>query len=210
MKQVKIAIFVIILFHAVGLAGLLLPAYRTMFLQLVPWHLLLMFIVVVLSYGAIGSRFYLFAAIIFIAGMLFEYVGVHTRLIFGDYAYGRTLGVKIGDIPLTMGINWFLLVWSAGVLTSSVNIRNIFLRVLLGATILTLLDLLIEPIAMRFDYWHWSNNTVPLKNYIAWLIVSGGMLFIFESFKFRAKASPVAALLIAQYVFFGVLNLALS
>jgi putative membrane protein len=198
---------IIILFHFVGLVGLTVPATRALFLQIVPWHLLLMLLIVVLAHKNFDGKFVGFMALVFISGIVLEWVGVHKKWIFGDYAYGQTLGLKIFDIPLTIGINWFLLIYAAGVTMQRSRLKSMAPRVIVGALLLVLLDLLIEPIAIRFDYWHWADNIIPFKNYYCWLLVSAVMLFVFEKFGFKKQSIAAPVLMVTEFVFFGVLNI---
>lgn len=199
------AIIVILLFHTVGLLGLLLPVSRALFLQIVPFHILLMLVVIVLSHKNRDARFVLFLSIIFVSGIVLEWIGVHKQWIFGDYSYGKTLGLKILDIPLTIGVNWFLLIYAAGVTMQRSRLKNIFSRLIVGALLLVMLDLLIEPVAIHFDYWHWTEHTIPLKNYYCWFLVSAAMLFVFEKFQFKKQNIAAPVLLLTQFVFFGIL-----
>lgn len=203
----RICIAVIILFHLVGLIGFIIPSSTVLFITLVPWHLLLMLGVIFYSYNRLDGRFLLFALIIFIAGFMAEYIGVHTGWLFGHYSYGGTLGTKLFDIPLLIGINWFLLIYAAGVSLQRSRLKNVWVRIFTGAIVLTMLDVLIEPIAIRFDYWHWLDGGIPLKNYVCWFVLSVLLLFIFEQLKFKRQNIVGPALLIAQFVFFAVLNL---
>jgi len=87
------------------------------------------------------------------------------------------------------------------------GIKNLNYRVIVGAVVLVLLDVLIEPIAMRFGYWQWANLIVPVENYLGWFIISGLVLGIFEAFKFEKQSRVGLVLLISQFVFFGLLHL---
>lgn len=206
-REQTLLILVIIIFHVVGLIGLTVPSTRTLFLQIVPWHILLMLIVIVCSHRPMEGKFILFALLIFAGSIILEWIGVHKNLIFGNYSYGPTLGLKVDEIPLIIGVNWFLLIYSAGVLMQRTRIRSILIRVIVGAIILVLLDLIIEPVAQHLGYWHWANNSVPLKNYLGWFLVSGVMLFVFEKFGFRKQGMVAPVLLLVQFVFFMVLLL---
>jgi putative membrane protein len=205
----RVAIIVIILFHVVGLVGLSIPVTRPFFLQIVPFHLLLMLVVIILSRHKLSSRFGIFILIIFWFGFIAEWIGVHKGWLFGNYAYGKTLGLKLFDIPLMIGVNWFLLVYAVGVAMQRIRLKSAFFRVITGAAVLVLLDVLIEPVAIKFDYWHWVNNIIPLKNYICWFLISAGMLYVFEWFNFKKQSKVAPVLLITEFVFFGVLNLIL-
>ncbi len=203
----KAAKIIIVLFHTVGLIGMLIPATQALFLKIVPFHLLLMLLVVFFSHKYIDERFVGFVILIYLSGFLAEWIGVHKGWLFGDYVYGKTLGTSVLDIPLTIGINWFLLIYSAGVTMQRLRIKSGWARIILGALVLVLLDMQIEPVAVRFDYWHWADSIVPIKNYVCWFLVSGLMLWVFEQFKFRKQSWVGPILLGVQFVFFGVLNL---
>lgn len=204
-REQALLILVIIIFHIVGLIGFAVPTMRPLFLQIVPWHILLMLIVIVCSHRPMEGKFILFSLLIFISSIIVEWLGVHKGWIFGNYTYGQTLGIKADEIPLIIGVNWFLLIYSAGVLMQRTRIRSILIRVIVGAIILVLLDLIIEPVAQHFNYWHWTNNIVPLKNYLDWFLVSGVMLFVFEKFGFRKQGIVAPVFLLVQFVFFMVL-----
>jgi putative membrane protein len=204
-KRQIIAIFIIILFHTVGLIGFLVPGFTPLFLKIVPWHLLLMLIVILLCHQDINYSFLFFAICLFISGYGIEWIGVHTHQLFGNYYYGETLGIKLSDVPVTIGINWLLLTYTAGVLMQRSHLKSMPLRVVTGALLLVLLDILIEPVASHLDYWHWVNDIVPLKNYGCWFLVSCFMLLIFELFSFKKQSIVGPVYLFTQFVFFAVL-----
>jgi putative membrane protein len=206
-REQGLLILVIIIFHVVGLIGFAVLSMRPLFLQIVPWHILLMLVVIVCSHRPMEGKFILFTLLIFISSIIVEWLGVHKHWIFGDYSYGQTLGIKTAEIPLIIGVNWFLLIYSAGVLMQRTRIRSILIRIIVGAVILVLLDLIIEPVAQHFDYWHWANNIVPLKNYACWFGISAVMLFVFEKFSFRKQGIVAPVFLLVQFVFFMVLLL---
>jgi putative membrane protein len=87
------------------------------------------------------------------------------------------------------------------------RLKSTSFRILTGAIILLALDILIEPVAIKFDYWHWNNSIIPLKNYICWFLVSAAMLYVFELFSFKKQSIAAPVLLATEFVFFGVLNL---
>ncbi|MDT3404188.1 carotenoid biosynthesis protein [Mucilaginibacter terrae] len=208
LKNTRIPIIIIILFHVVGLVGFLVPPLTPYFLKLVPFHLLLMLAVVLINHYRPDEKFWLFALLIFAGGYTAEWIGVHKHWIFGDYTYGKTLGVKVADIPLMIGVNWLMLVYATGVLMQRSRLKSTIARIITGAIVLVALDLLIEPVAIKFDYWSWTNGHPPLKNYVGWFGVSALFLSVFELFKFKPQTIVAPVLLIVQFVFFGVLQLA--
>jgi len=88
-----------------------------------------------------------------------------------------------------------------------IRVKNIFTRVITGALILVLLDVLIEPVAMKFDYWHWAGNVIPIENYACWFLVSALMLYLFERFDFKKQSIVAPVFLLMQFLFFIVLRL---
>ncbi|MDB5143146.1 MAG: hypothetical protein JWQ66_1859 [Mucilaginibacter sp.] len=206
LKGEFIAIFIIILFHLVGLIGLLIPSAQQQFLHLVPYHLLLMMVVIIFSHQNRDRRLLLFVLCAFVLGYGVEWLGVNKHLLFGNYQYGQTLGFQLSGVPLIIGVNWFLLIYSAGVLMQRSRIKSMLLRIMSGTLMLVLLDVLIEPVAVRLDYWHWANGIIPLSNYFCWFFVSAFMLVIFEQFRFKKQSIVAPVLLITEFVFFAVLH----
>ncbi|MFD0794272.1 carotenoid biosynthesis protein [Mucilaginibacter litoreus] len=206
-RPAKVSVAIIILFHLVGLVGLSVPSLRPLFLQIVPWHILLMLLVMILNHKWLNWQLIVFAIFVIVSGFGLEWLGVHKYWLFGDYNYGETLGYKLFDIPLTIGVNWFLLIYATGVLMQRSRLKSKWAKVLLGAVLLVLLDLLIEPVAMHLDYWDWDFHVVPLKNYICWFGVSFMFLWVFELFNFKKQNIAPPVLLFTEFVFFGILNL---
>jgi putative membrane protein len=203
-KSIKItqSVRLVIIFHLVGIIGLSIAETKPLFLMLVPYHLLLMMGILFFTHDRFDIRFALFFLLIFTAGFAVEWAGVHTGQLFGSYGYGPTLGFSVDDIPLIMGVNWFLLVYSVGVTLQYSGIKHPALRVLLGALLLVLLDVVIEPAAIKFNYWHWANGVVPVNNYICWFVLSAILLLMFELFRFKKQSIVGVVLLISQFIFF--------
>jgi len=166
-----------------------------------------MLAVIVLNHNRVDNRFIFFMALIFISGFAAEWVGIHKHWFFGDYSYGKTLGIKVLEVPLMMGANWFLLTYSASVLMQRSRLKSMFFRIIIGSLILVLLDLLIEPVAVRLDYWHWADRAVPFINYLSWFLAGVLMLLIYELFRFKYQRVVAPVFLLTQFIFFGILYL---
>ena len=203
----KISVSIIIFFHIVGLIGLSIPSTRSLFLYIVPFHLLLMLAVVIINHNYIDGRFLFFVLVVFALGFTAEWIGIHKHWLFGDYHYGKTLGLQLFGVPLIIGLNWFLLTYSTGVLMDRSRLKSMFFRIITGALLLVLLDVLIESMAMRLDYWHWADGIIPLKNYICWFFASAFMLLVFELFRFKKQSIVAPVLLLTEFIFFGLLCL---
>jgi len=205
--ETRALIIIIVVFHLVGIIGFMIPALYGLFVDLVPFHLVLMLAIVAGSHRPADGVFFLFAGIIFILGFIVEWVGVHTELLFGHYYYGEALGLKLDNVPICIGVNWVLLIYSTGVCMKKTRVSNKYARIFTGALTLVLLDILIEPIAIKLNYWHWAFDIIPLKNYICWFFVSAAFLFLYEQFHFKKQSIVAPVFLLVQFLFFIILRL---
>lgn len=206
LNRTAICSIIFVLFHLVGLYGFLTPGLTNLFTDLVPYHLLLMLIMLIISANDRSTGFWIFAMGVYLAGFLIEVIGVNTGLIFGSYTYGNTLGIKLWGTPLLIGVNWVILVYCTGIFIEQFKLSNRFLFSTIGALILLGIDILIEPVAIKFDYWTWIEGVIPIQNYLGWLVFSGFMIWVFSIMKFKKQNPAAIVLLIAQIVFFLVLN----
>jgi putative membrane protein len=207
-KRIKrnVAVIIIVVFHIVGALGLHLLATKPLFLQLVPYHLMVMAVVVIAAHRRPGKNFLQFISLVAVSGLVVEWIGIHTGLLFGNYVYGTTLGPKVSGVPLIMGVNWFLLIYSTSVFMQRSKIRNARARIVAGAVVLTLLDVLIEPSALKLNYWTWLGSEIPDLNYICWFLFSALFLFVFERMKFVRQSIVGEVFLIVQFLFFASLQ----
>ncbi|WP_423149569.1 carotenoid biosynthesis protein [Rubrolithibacter danxiaensis] len=207
-KRSYICSFLIVLFHFVGLIGFLLPSLVPIFIKLVPWHLLLMFILLLISQQDKNLHFVFYLVTVFLLGFLLELAGVKTGIIFGNYAYGKTLGLKLFDVPLLIGLNWVMLVYAAATCVQALQMsENKIVKSAIAAFALVVLDYLIEPVAVKFDYWEWDTSAIPVKNYVCWYLISFLFCFVFYSFSFNKKNKAAITFFITQLLFFIALNL---
>ena len=207
MKENKgsILILVIVIFYTVGTVGMMMPDYREQFLDLSFLNLLLSFAIVLLSRHKRLQHFILFLFLSFLTGMLAEWIGTKTGLLFGDYSYGENLGPKISGVPLVIGINWGILV----VASASVVMRlklNFWWSVVASALLMTLFDVLMEPVAIKSDYWRW-NGAIPLYNYVCWFAVSLPLHYIYFRSGLAESNKVFDALFLVMSIFFIILNL---
>lgn len=206
----KWATGIAILFHTIGLGGMLWKGVS--FASSTPWHLLLMFALLVWSYGA-SKNFLIAAAITWLTGFVAEWIGVHTGILFGYYQYGTTLGFKWLDIPLLIGCNWVIIMAGATsishkILANRKPTTNDWQLAIISAAIATAADWLLEPIAIKLGYWNWQGGIIPLHNYVCWF----GLSFLLSLAWKRLKIAPNQFginLFIIQCIFFILLRLLL-
>lgn len=203
-----IAKIIIVALHLVGIIGLSLPEYQDLFLMLTPAQLLSSMIIILVFHRGWTDAFPVFAAAAFWIGFGSEIIGIHTGYLYGDYVYGPTLGPKLWDVPIIIGVNWFILSYLTGTLFHKVT--NDYYAALLGAIAMTALDYIIEPVAVALDFWAWKLDIIPMENYAGWLAVSFLIQLIYRKANFE-KSNPIAAfLLMALILFFAILNFTLE
>lgn len=206
-QKTWILIAILVIFHLVGLVGLLSDAYRDSFLKLSFMNLALSFVVLLLSRKRNVKPFYWFLIICFFTGMIAEMIGIHTGILFGEYYYGENLGAKVNGVPFIIGINWGILSLGACSVVSRFFNVNLLLSVFLSALIMTLLDVLIEPVAIQSDYWHWKTPSIPLKNYLSWFFISVPLHYLYFKWKLDEQNKVSIALFFIMVAFFLILNL---
>ena len=203
----NIASFLLIVFYTVGVIGIL-GDFDERFVLFTPVNLLISIGLIFWTHPANYSPLWKLAGICFIAGVLIEIAGVQTGLIFGNYQYGPVLGPKILGTPIMIGVNWAMLVYCAGAAVNYLvpDVNN-WLKAILGAILMTILDVLIEPVAMELNFWSWENNIVPLQNYIAWFFVALPLLGAYFHLVGKTTNKVAILLFIIQFMFFGILQL---
>lgn len=119
--------------------------------------------------------FLLWCFIIALGGYLLEVFAVHSGIIFGQYEYNVTLQPVIFGVPIVIGAAWLsmLLVSAALVqrLLSKTFRKTPYIFALLTAGLMVLFDAVMEPAAVKLNYWHWENSQIPLQNYAAWFVI---------------------------------------
>jgi len=198
------AIFLLII-HTVGIIGLT-SSFKDLFLTLTPLNLLISVAFIYINQKEYNESLLVASILIYSLGFIVELIGVKTGLLFGEYSYGNTLGLKLFNIPLIIGVNWLMLVFSVGCILNSANLSFV-VKSIIGAFMLVFLDFLIEPIAIKFDFWTWQNGMIPFKNYVAWFLFSFLFLMIFYKFQFNKNNSIAKLLYFVQILFFGVLTI---
>jgi putative membrane protein len=198
------AIFLLII-HTVGIIGLT-SSFKDLFLTLTPLNLLISVAFIYINQKEYNKSLLVASILIYLMGFIVELIGVKTGLLFGKYSYGNTLGLKLFNIPLIIGVNWLMLVFSVGCILNSANLSFV-VKSIIGAFMLVFLDFLIEPIAIKFDFWDWQNGIIPFKNYMAWFLFSFLFLMVFYKFQFNKNNSIAKLLYFVQILFFGVLTI---
>ena len=150
---------------------------------------------------------------VIVASFGIEWLGVQTGSIFGTYVYGQTLRPSVGGVPISIGCAWFVMLIASTAVAQKIAPKSLtgnpFKLAFLVAVLIVCFDLLMEPAAVKLDYWTWLDNRVPLQNYLAWF----GLSFIFATIGgqtglFRRALPHIAVhAYFAQLIYFGLVLL---
>ncbi len=201
MNPVFLKRFLVVL-YAAGLFGMHLPATAALFTSLVPLTLWFTAFICVVYFPKPSFQAYVFLGLLAIAAWYLEVQGVRTGQIFGVYSYGKTLGFQLAKVPITIGLNWLVLVLATSALVEEWNIVGKISKAAIGAGLMTALDFLIEPVAVHFDFWTWAGVQVPAQNFIAWWFASFLFHLAYQNTPFPSKSSLFRLIAALQFLFF--------
>ncbi len=204
-----ISVILLLIFYGVGLVNVLIGNESIMRLSYL--NLIISTLVLFTNHKSWNARIILNLILVGLFGYTLEVIGVHTGVLFGEYTYGNALGFKVFEVPLVMALNWVILSY----ITLKFGIylfKSNAVSVIFASAIMTALDLLIEPVAVRYDFWMWfehgleTPNSIPIQNYIAWFVfaIILNSLLVSDLRKSSNKFWPY--LLITMTVFFVTLN----
>jgi putative membrane protein len=204
LSKESIIVMVLVIFYSVGIVGLLLPSTHDSFLPLSFFNLLLSFTLLILARKKSLLLLLLFSLVCIFYGYFVELIGTKTALLFGHYSYGANLGTKIEGVPLVIGVNWAILVITSSSLTNMIRV-NQWTKIILAAALMTLLDFLIEPVAIKSDFWHWKNGAIPIYNYVCWFLVSLPIIAVYFKLNLAETNKVNNSLFVLLIVFFALL-----
>lgn len=221
-NKVQWATGIALLIHCVGLMGMIWIE-TNWFARMTPLNLVIMFSLVVWTQPEKKRNFYIFLALSFFVGMLSEIIGVKTGLLFGNYAYGAIMGFQIAEVPIIIGMNWFVVIYSAvatifyftrhigpanSLKTAPAECAPIGLNILIGAAFLaTFFDWIMEPVAVALGFWTWAGDgQIPVLNYLSWFFISIILMSIFRFLRIRPDNLFAVHLFLLQMMFFMLLR----
>ena len=197
-----IPLIIICILHLVGLCGFFID--HTTFQSLSPLNLIFSSLLVIFMSTYKRTDFYISIIAVSIIGFLIEVIGVNTGYVFGRYYYGQSFGYHLFSVPLLIGLNWGVLLYSTLQLS---NFNNPLIKSFFGAFLMVLLDFFIEQNAPLYDFWYWNDGFIPLQNYIAWFLISLVLNLIFQKKLTQSSNFTAKAFYIVQFLFFFVLYL---
>lgn len=192
-------------FYTVGIVGMV-AGYAPLLAPLTPLILLITAVAIFINHKDWRNGWVFIVT--YAGGLLVEVLGVNTGFPFGEYTYGEVLGLKVIDTPLIIGINWLLLLYATNSLARHFS-RLVVNRALMAAGLMVVLDYLIEPVAMAYDFWTWNEPQPPIENYLGWFVTAFILSIPWQITHMKLNRKIAATVYAAQLLFFGVLNLAL-
>lgn len=208
-KETEVKIF-IPFFYAVGVFGMLYPVLFPVFTKLISFTLILSFIFLAAFHPEkIDRKSMLVFLFIYLAGFFIEVIGVNTGLIFGHYKYGDSLGVKLFNTPLIIGLNWVLLVYATSSVFEKAKLYTI-IKIILASAIMLMYDIILEQVAPKMDMWSWKNDVIPYQNYVAWFVLAVLFHSVIKFYRINTRNKLGMIILGTQFVFFLILMIFLK
>ncbi|MFN2260657.1 MAG: carotenoid biosynthesis protein [Psychroflexus sp.] len=162
----SIFILLLWLFHVSGIIGISL-GYLDWFSEKTSLNLLIISLALIFCFDLFSFKKSIIFVIIASLGFLVEVLGVNYGWFFGNYTYLENLGIKLFGVPILIGINWAILSFVSAQISQILKVHWV-LKVIVGAILMLILDILMEFNAPRFGFWEFQNNEVPFSNYLAW------------------------------------------
>jgi bisanhydrobacterioruberin hydratase len=215
--KTQIATVIAILFHTIGFVGMFFN--KDFFVATTALNLLLMAGLLVYTQQKVNLPFVLFVLFCFVTGIAVEIIGTNTGYLFGQYEYGKMLGITIKKVPLVIGINWFIIMYCCGItvhtileklstkLETMTGAPSPALKILSvvsdGAMLAVVFDWVMEPAAIKLGYWKWlGDGEIPAYNYMTWFVISSLVMLAFGLLKFNKQNIFAVNLLMIMMMFF--------
>jgi len=209
-NRLRIAQGIVVLFHAVGFVGMAFSDKPDFYLRFTPLTLLLTAGLLAAFQPGPRAAFWRFVLLTSVLGFFVEVFGVTTHQLFGYYTYGDTLGLKWGpqgyEVPYLIGLNWFIVTYVCGMLAHYLPLPALA-RIALAATLMVGLDACMEPVAGRYEFWHWAADIIPARNFRDWFLVALFMQWLFQRARFVRFNPLVPLVFLTQLLFFFFLGL---
>lgn len=204
----RVSMVALLLVYGFGILGMYTP-YNAWFISMTPLSLLLSYGLLWWNHPYSNAGSWIFGVLAFLIGYFSEVLGVNTGFPFGTYTYGTVLGPRLWNTPLLIGINWTIVTYTSNALITRIAPKGTRMGWLLlgGALLPTLLDILIEPVAIQLGFWSWAGGEPPLQNYAGWFVVSWLIAVAYRNWMPEGLRNPVSLWLLGlQWLFFFALQ----
>ncbi len=200
----KYSLYFLILVYVSGAIGFVInPIF---FIPFTPLTLTLTTFIFLIHQPITNKKFALAFFSIALIGFTSEVIGVKTSYVFGDYYYGNALGYKLFGVPLTISLNWALLIITSFSISSKL-FKTPVAQSILSALITTSVDYLIEQLANQLDFWYFSDGIAGFQNYLAWFCISFISSLLFSKTLLKCNVKIAAIIIGLQLLFFSLILL---
>ncbi len=144
----------------------------------------------------------------FTIGYFTELLGTQTGFPFGNYQYLQNLGPKIVEVPILIGVNWFLMAYASRI-WANLLLKTHLAQAVIASLFMVSVDFFIEPLAATLGFWRWENDLIPTENYLGWLAVSFLVQILFPK-SLNSENNQIAKWYLPMiFLFFLILNFTL-
>jgi putative membrane protein len=200
----------LIIYFTIGIIGFNIDFIREIFFFLTSFTLIISIFLTYIFYSEkITTLQYFLLIVIFLGTLGIEILGVNTGMFFGDYTYQIGLGPKFFGTPIIIGINWILVTYCSLCFCEKF-VSNKIALILSSSAMVLVYDYVLEKVAPLIKMWYWKHDTVPVKNYISWLVISTIIITIYIVFKFNYKNRIARIIFYYQLIFFIILLITMS
>ncbi len=192
----------VIWFYIIAFFGIIFPFSNKFFITLIPWAMLFnLGIVMAFHMPEFNLKSKLVFFTIALAGFSIEAIGLNTGMAFDNYTYSETLGVKLFNTPLILGVNWLLIIYCSSAIASLIR-TNVYKKVLIASLIVMVYDIILEGIVGSLGMWQWSGGSTPVYNYAVWFIVALVFHTFIKIMNVRIWNRLAITIFLAQALFF--------
>lgn len=111
----------------------------------------------------------------------------------GGYYYNKNFTFFLFNLPLFVALSWGIIIYTSKRIADSLPMKE-FSKIFAASLLVLLVDLAIDVVAIRLDYWTWIKYSftegffgVPANNFIGWLLISFTfflLIYVFEKNNF--------------------------
>lgn len=162
------AVIVLMLIYMASLIGFTTPHQQQWFLYYTPYIVLLNALLLILYHRPFKRPFFAFLGLSLGLSTLLEVLAVQSTALYGNYAFGGSLGPQVQGVAWVMPWYAWVLAYSAGVLSDRLPVAGSVAKVAVGVLLMTGLAVLVHQVAPLLDFW----SAVPIGRYaLVWGIL---------------------------------------
>lgn len=140
-------------------------------------------------------------------GMLLE---IGNTFLAGTYSYNPHFMINVANVPVAIGLGWAVIIYLAMRLSDQYGMPWT-LRPFLDALSAVIIDLAIDPVAIRLGFWNWTIPSgkewfgVPFENLAGWILVVLSFSFLIRFIRTLDRGKLATKLLMALSPFISYL-----